>query len=139
MKIVGHVHMNLSHKLKYHNWLFQSDRETLEMYISELQKLSSLIFSMIAEALKIDKKSLLEMFEDGMQSMRLNYYPPCPEPDKVIGLTPHSDGSALTFLLQVNGVEGLQIKKDGVWMPVKVIPEALTLNLGDILEVCYLN
>ncbi|KAL8498158.1 hypothetical protein ACS0TY_021479 [Phlomoides rotata] len=110
-------------------------RETLEAYISELQKLSMLLLRLIAEALIIDGKELEEMFEDGMQSVRMNYYPPCPEPDKVIGLTPHSDGSALTFLMQVNGVEGLQIKKDGVWMPIKFLPEALIVNLGDVVEV----
>ena len=47
--------------------------------------------------------------------MRMNYYyPPCPEPEKVIGLTPHSDGIGLAILLQSNEVEGLQIRKDGV-------------------------
>ncbi|XP_047952314.1 protein SRG1-like [Salvia hispanica] len=68
-----------------------------------------------------------EMFEDGMQSVRMNYYPPCPEPDKVIGLMPHSDGSAVTILLQIN--------KDGIWMPVKFLKKALVVNLGDIVEV----
>ncbi|KAL8503097.1 hypothetical protein ACS0TY_022005 [Phlomoides rotata] len=118
-----------------HRKLDWVDRETLEAYISELQKLSMLLLRLIAEALIIDGKELEEMFEDGMQSVRMNYYPPCPEPDKVIGLTPHSDGSALTFLMQVNGVEGLQIKKDGVWMPIKFLPEALIVNLGDVVEV----
>ncbi|XP_057797667.1 LOW QUALITY PROTEIN: protein SRG1-like [Salvia miltiorrhiza] len=110
-------------------------RESLEGFISELQKLAKALLGLVAEALKIDIKDIEEMFEDGMQSVRMNYYPPCPEPDKVIGLTPHSDGSGLTILLQVNGVEGLQIKKDGVWMPVKFLPEALAVNLGDIVEV----
>lgn len=91
---------------------------------------------MIAVALNIDVDEIEEMFENGMQSVRMNYYPPCPEPEKVIGLTPHSDGSGVTILLQVNGVEGFQIKKDGVWMPVKFLPQALAVNLGDIVEVC---
>lgn len=77
-----------------------------------------------------------EMFEDGMQAMRMTYYPPCPEPGKVIGLTPHSDASGITVLLQVNGVEGFQVKRDGVWMPVKFLPNALVVNIGDIVEVC---
>lgn len=110
-------------------------RETLEAFISELQKLTKALLGLIAEALKMEQKDIEEMFENGMQSVRMNYYPPCPEPDKVIGLTPHSDGSGVTILLQVNGVEGLQIKKDGVWMPVKFQPDALAVNLGDIVEV----
>ena len=45
--------------------------------------------------------------------MRMNYYPPCPEPDKAIGLTPHSDVDALTVVFQLNETEGLQIRKEG--------------------------
>ncbi|KAK6124134.1 hypothetical protein DH2020_042107 [Rehmannia glutinosa] len=111
-------------------------RETLEAYISELQKLSRVIFGLISEALMIENKlEVEEMFENGMQSVRMTYYPPCPQPDKVIGLTPHSDASGITILLQVNGVEGFQVKKDGVWMPVKFLPDAFVVNLGDIVEI----
>ncbi|KAL1561942.1 protein SRG1-like [Salvia divinorum] len=110
-------------------------RESLEGFITELQKVAKWLLGLIAEALEMDAKEIEEMFEDGMQSVRMNYYPPCPEPDKVIGLMPHSDGSGVTVLLQVNGVQGLQIKKDGLWMPVEFLPEALAVNLGDIVEV----
>ncbi|KAK7324483.1 hypothetical protein VNO77_28059 [Canavalia gladiata] len=65
----------------------------------------------------------------------MNYYPPCPQPEKVIGLTPHSDGVGLTILLQVNEVEGLQIKKDGMWVPVKPLPNAFIVNIGDMLQI----
>ncbi|KAK2368264.1 protein SRG1 [Trifolium repens] len=65
----------------------------------------------------------------------MNYYPPCPQPEKVIGLTPHSDGSALTILLQLNDVQGLQVRKDGMWIPVKPLPNAFIINIGDILEI----
>nr|DAD37644.1 TPA_asm: hypothetical protein HUJ06_008285 [Nelumbo nucifera] len=76
-----------------------------------------------------------ELFEDGMQSMRMNYYPPCSEPEKTIGLTPHSDASGLTILLQVNEMEGLQVRKDGMWVPVKPLPNAFIINIGDVLEM----
>jgi isopenicillin N synthase-like dioxygenase len=67
--------------------------------------------------------------------MRMNYYPPCPQPEKVIGLTPHSDAPALTFLLQLNEVEGLQVKKDDMWDPIRPLPNAFIVNIGDMLEV----
>jgi len=67
--------------------------------------------------------------------MRMNYYPPCPQPDKVIGLTPHSDSTGLTILLQLNQVEGLLIRKNGLWVPVNPFPNAFIVNVGDILEV----
>lgn len=78
---------------------------------------------------------MMDVFEDGMQSVRMTYYPPCPEPDLVIGLTPHSDAAGITILLQVNEVEGLEVKKDGAWIPVNFLPEAFVVNVGDILEV----
>ncbi|XP_051136217.1 protein SRG1-like [Andrographis paniculata] len=110
-------------------------REGLETYLSALANVSKIMLGLIAEALKIGKTEIQEMFEDGMQSIRVNYYPPCPEPDKVIGLTPHSDADGITILLQVNGVEGFQIKKNGVWMPTSFLPEAFVITLGDVIEI----
>ena len=54
------------------------------------------------------------------------------EPGK---LTPHSDSVALTLLVQVNQVQGLQVKKNGKWVPVKPIPGAFIINIRDIIEV----
>ena len=58
-----------------------------------------------------------------------------------MGLNPHSDGSGLTILLQANEMEGLQIEKDGQWIPVKPLPNAFIINIGDMLEVtiCSFN
>ena len=114
-----------------------SCRETLESYISELQKLAMTLFGFMAKALKIGKSEMEEMFGDGMQSMRMTYYPPCPQPQKVMGLTAHSDATVITILLQLNGVEGLQVKRDGNWIPVSILPNAFVVNVGDILEVCH--
>ena len=55
----------------------------------------------------------------------------------VMGFTPHSDTSRITILNKVNEVHGLQIKKDGMWVPIKVSSDALVVNVGDILEVCH--
>lgn len=89
----------------------------------------------MAETLRIDKKEMMEMFKNGLQTTRMTYYPPCPKPEVVMGLTPHSDATGITILLQVNGVEGLQVKKDGIWFPVSILPHALVVNVGDVLEV----
>ncbi|KAK7401738.1 hypothetical protein VNO78_13450 [Psophocarpus tetragonolobus] len=110
-------------------------RDTLEVYSMEMKDLAMVIIGYMGKALKIEEKEISKLFEDGIQLMRMNYYPPCPEPEKVIGLTPHSDGIGLTILLQVNEVEGLQIRKDGLWIPVKPLPNAFIVNVGDILEI----
>ncbi|PWA72581.1 oxoglutarate/iron-dependent dioxygenase [Artemisia annua] len=67
--------------------------------------------------------------------MRMNYYPPCPQPEQVIGLTPHSDAVGITFLLELNEVPGLQIRKNDIWIPVKPLPNAFIVNIGEILEI----
>ncbi|KAL5054809.1 hypothetical protein RYX36_035491, partial [Vicia faba] len=99
-------------------------RDTLETYISELKKLGMTLFELMGKAIKIDLKEIDNMFEDGNQSIRMTHYPPCPQPELVDGIIPHSDGSGITILNQINGVGGLEIKKDGVWIPVTFHPEA---------------
>ncbi|XP_059623128.1 oxoglutarate-dependent flavonoid 7-O-demethylase 1-like [Cornus florida] len=128
---------NPNHRRKPHLLpeLPSSLRNTLESYLLELQKLSKTLLGMMAKALKIDEEEVEEMFEDGMQSVRMTYYPPCPQPELVVGLTPHSDASGITFLLQINGVEGLQVRKDRVWIPANFLPGAFMVNVGDILEI----
>ncbi|MCO5552078.1 hypothetical protein L7F22_005588 [Adiantum nelumboides] len=76
--------------------------------------------------------------EDSQVVLRVNHYPRCQQPDLVLGLRPHSDGSAITLLLH-DEVEGLQVKKDGVWWAVKPIPDALIVNIGDMMQVICKN
>ncbi|CAA7014885.1 unnamed protein product [Microthlaspi erraticum] len=111
-------------------------RDTLEMYSAEVKNIAKNLIAKMAKTLLIKTEEIEETFGDDMfQSMRMNYYPPCPQPDKVVGLTPHSDAVGLTILLQVTEVEGLQIKKDGTWFFVKPLPNAFIVNVGDVLEI----
>lgn len=111
-------------------------RHALESYSSEVKNLALGILGYMGQALGMEPEGYLkDLFRDGMQSMRMNYYPPCPQPDKVIGLTPHSDSVGLTILLQINEMDGLQIKKDGSWIPINPLPNAFVVNVGDVLEI----
>ncbi|KAK9204323.1 hypothetical protein WN943_014581 [Citrus x changshan-huyou] len=125
------VHMRKPHLFPK---LPPSLRDTLEVYSMELKSLAMNLISKMGKVLNIKDEELREFFDNGFQSMRMNYYPPCPQPEKVMGLTPHSDGSALTILLQINEVEGLQIKNDGKWIPITPLPNAFIVNIGDTLE-----
>ncbi|KAI4313632.1 hypothetical protein L6164_026592 [Bauhinia variegata] len=95
-----------------------SFRDTLESYFSEVRKLAMTLLGLLGKAINMDLKEVEDIFDDGMQSIRMTYYPPCPKPEHVIGLTPHSDATGITIVHQVNGVEGLEIKKDGAWIPI---------------------
>ncbi|XP_052201332.1 protein SRG1-like [Diospyros lotus] len=110
-------------------------REALEVYATELKGLAIKILNLLKTALGMKAEEMRELFEDGFQAMRMNYYPPCPQPEQVFGLAPHSDAVGLTILLQISEIEGLQIKKDGAWVPVKPLPQAFIVNVGDILQI----
>ena len=110
------------------------------MYSAQVKSIAKILIAKMGEALQIKPEETEDLFGDDMlQTMRMNYYPPGPEPHQVIGLPPHSDAVALTILLQVNEVEGLQIKKDGKWVSIKPLPNAFIVNVGDILEVSHIT
>ncbi|XP_014519780.1 probable 2-oxoglutarate/Fe(II)-dependent dioxygenase [Vigna radiata var. radiata] len=110
-------------------------RENLEVYCKEMRELAMKLYGVIGEALDIGGKEIKESIGEAGQAIRINYYPPCPQPENVLGLRPHTDASALTILLQGNEVEGLQLKKDGTWIPVHPLPNAFMVFIGDVLEV----
>ena len=66
--------------------------------------------------------------------LKINYYPPCPQPDVALGVLPHTDMSALT-VLKPNNVPGLQIFKKGQWLTANYIPNTLIIHIGDQLQV----
>lgn len=110
-------------------------RDAIDAYATELKIVALNILRLMAKALKMEVEDMEILFKQGMQAMRMNYYPPCPQPELVSGLCPHSDAVGLTILMQVNEMEGLQIKKDGIWIPVSPLPNAFVINIGDILEI----
>ncbi|XP_031271558.1 thebaine 6-O-demethylase-like [Pistacia vera] len=93
------------------------------------------IMNQMAKALGMEADYFKELFGEGRQAIRMNYYPPCPQPELAMGINPHSDGGALTILLKLNEVEGVQIKKNGMWIPVKPLPNAFIINIGNILKI----
>ncbi|XP_056167749.1 codeine O-demethylase-like [Syzygium oleosum] len=110
-------------------------RNTLDSYIKEMQKLAMQLLRLISKCLDIEMNEVKELFEDGFQTMRMGYYPPCAQPELVVGMRPHSDVTGITILHQINGVDGLQIKKDGGWTPVHILPNAFVVNVGDVMEI----
>ena len=83
----------------------------------------------------MQKQVLLGLHKELLQVLRVNYYPPCSTPEKVLGLSPHSDTSTITLLMQDDNVCGLEIRQKGGWVPVAPISDALVVNVGDVIEV----
>ncbi|CAK9154714.1 unnamed protein product [Ilex paraguariensis] len=66
-------------------------RDSIEAYSTELQNLAMKVLNLMVKALEVEADDMRVLFEGG-QTMTMNYYPPCPQPEQVIGLTPYSDG-----------------------------------------------
>lgn len=91
----------------------------------------------LAEAFMLERHEFIRYFdhEDSEINVRVNYYPPCPRPDLAIGITPHTDASALTLLMQFDTNGGLQVLRDMKWVTVPWPSETLLVNVGDLLEI----
>lgn len=111
------------------------DREAIEEYATEIEKVTDEILGNLSLLLGMDKDGLRLLHAEMRQAMRVNYYPTCSRPDLVLGVSPHSDGGSITVLIQDDEIAGLQIKHKGEWVPVKPIPNALVVNIGDVIEV----
>ncbi|XP_020587305.1 S-norcoclaurine synthase 1-like [Phalaenopsis equestris] len=111
-------------------------RDTLDAYTTMIARVADCLYRLMAKDLGVDPQVILDSFgREQLQAVRINYYPPCKHAQKVLGLSPHSDGNALTVLLQANDVDGLQIKKNDKWFLIKPQPRALIINIGDAMEI----
>nr|ABK23283.1 unknown [Picea sitchensis] len=109
-------------------------RETYEKYGEEVMGLIEKLLGLLSEGLGLDPNYIQILNKEPLVELRINYYPPCPQPDMVNGLKPHSDPNMLTVLLD-DGVEGLQVRKDEDWLTVPPVPGALIINIGDMLQI----
>uniref|UniRef100_A0A1J3HBJ6 Protein SRG1 n=1 Tax=Noccaea caerulescens TaxID=107243 RepID=A0A1J3HBJ6_NOCCA len=111
-------------------------RETLHEYTMKQQLVIENFFKAMARSLGLEETSFLDMYgQNATMDTRFNMYPPCPRPDKVLGVKPHADGSAFTLLLPDKDVEGLQFLKDGKWYKAPIVPDAILINVGDQIEI----
>ncbi|KAL7617188.1 protein SRG1 [Lactuca sativa] len=109
--------------------------EKVDTYSREIKKVAVGILGEMGKALGMSKEEMGELFDDGAQFLQMNYYPQCPEPELAMGFSPHSDATGLTILYQLTKTTGLQVRKHGNWVSVKPLPNALVVNIGDIMEV----
>lgn len=113
-----------------------SYREVTEEYNKELLAVTNKLLELLSEGLGLEGKVLKSHLggEEIEMEMKINMYPPCPQPELALGVEPHTDMSALTLLVP-NDVPGLQVWKDGNWVAVDYLPNALFVHVGDQIEV----
>ncbi|KAK6143615.1 hypothetical protein DH2020_023963 [Rehmannia glutinosa] len=112
-------------------------RQVIEKYVKAAREVLDELLQALAEAISLDKGAFSQYFDQKSSeiNVRVNYYPPCPRPDLALGITPHTDGSALTLLLQFESSNGLQVCKDNQWLTVPWPCNTLLVNLGDFIEI----
>jgi len=108
-----------------------------EEYGKYLREVADKLFKSLSTGLGLEEHELKEAAggDELIHMLKINYYPPCPVPDLVLGVPPHTDMSFLTILVP-NEVQGLQASRDGQWYDVKYVPNALVIHIGDQMEVC---
>ncbi|KAJ0973196.1 hypothetical protein J5N97_021155 [Dioscorea zingiberensis] len=121
-------------------------KETMKEYRAELKKLAEKIMEVMDENLGLEKGYIKRAFsggvdEDGVElhhpffGTKVSHYPPCPNPNMVNGLRAHTDAGGVILLFQDDKVGGLEILKDGRWIDVQPLPNAIVINTGDQIEV----
>ncbi|CAN6202336.1 unnamed protein product [Urochloa humidicola] len=114
----------------------ESFRDILHEYASKIKTVKDIILQAMARILEFNEDNFFSQIgEKAPAFARFNYYPPCPRPDLVFGLKPHSDDGVLTIVLVANDVGGLQVQRDGIWYTVPSRPHTLLINLGDSMEI----
>ncbi|CAA3000674.1 codeine O-demethylase-like [Olea europaea subsp. europaea] len=116
----------------------QNFRGVLEEYVMKLKNLNEFLLKAMARSLNLEENCFLQQYGESESASivaRFNFYPACPRPDLALGVKPHGDASAITFLLQDKEVEGLQVLKDDQWFRVPVVPYSILVNVGDQVEI----
>ncbi|KAK7401904.1 hypothetical protein VNO78_13756 [Psophocarpus tetragonolobus] len=111
----------------------QNLRSTIEAFASVVAPLAERLVQILAQELNIKFSYFQENCSANTSFLRLNRYPPCPFNSTVFGLLPHTDSSILTIVNQ-DQIGGLQLMKDGKWVGIKPNPQALVVNIGDLLQ-----
>lgn len=112
----------------------------MERYVEEARALMDFLLVALAEALSLQNyHAFLQYFhpQHSEIKVRVNYYPPCPEPHLALGLNPHSDSSALTLLTQFGSSRGLQVlsKDRTTWLALAWPQDHMLVIIGDLLEI----
>uniref|UniRef100_A0A0D9X7J5 Fe2OG dioxygenase domain-containing protein n=1 Tax=Leersia perrieri TaxID=77586 RepID=A0A0D9X7J5_9ORYZ len=110
-------------------------------YAAAVRWLGSRLFGLLSSAMGLPENYLAGVgCLEGM-SVAAHYYPDCPEPEKTMGTSKHSDPSFITVLLQDKSIGGLQALIGGRWVEVPPLAGggdgggAMVVNIGDLMQL----
>ncbi|KAL0721333.1 hypothetical protein Bca4012_035932 [Brassica carinata] len=132
---------NLFHRIwppsciNYNYWpktLLNTGPEVIEEYTEERKKLSERLLGVLSKGLGLRHEALKEGLggEKTEYLLRINNFPPNPQPDATLGLPEHTDIIAMALIV-TNEVPGLQVFNNDHWFDVQYVPSSITVTIGD--------
>lgn len=109
-------------------------REQLVAWDLHAKKVADDVMELLSEGLGLEGGRFKELTFSDSRALVGHCYPYCPQPDRTVGITAHTDPGIVTVLLQ-NQVPGLQVRYENEWLDVKPVPGGLIINVGDFLQV----
>ncbi|KAK4437073.1 Flavanone 3-dioxygenase 2 [Sesamum alatum] len=109
-------------------------REALEEMFIHLRQTGELLEEIVNDCLGLPSGFLKGYNQDrSWDFMAALRYFPATETENT-GITEHEDGNCITLVVQ-DDVGGLEVKKDGKWIPVVPSAGTIIVNLGDVIQV----
>ena len=109
-------------------------RETVEECHRKLTELGLLIQEILNECMGLPPGFLRGNNDArGFDLMTAKRYFPATEEENV-GISAHEDSNCITFIFQ-DGVGGLEVLKDGDWVPAEPVDGSIIVNIGDVIQV----
>ncbi|KAK1292366.1 Gibberellin 3-beta-dioxygenase 1 [Acorus calamus] len=110
--------------------------DTVNEYQQAILKLQARMLGLVMRYLGIEDENDWLHYIGEKGALQLNSYPPCPDPDRALGLGAHGDSTLLTVLHQTGEKGGLQCKiGEDQWALVTPKPGSLVVNVGDLLHI----
>ena len=111
----------------------------VDEYTATMRRVSDDLLALFAHALGLPANPWATLAKRPTWTMNINHYPPVsvvgqPEPGQ-FRIGPHTDFGTVTVLDREPGAGGLQVYSDAAgWEDAPYDPDALTVNIGDLLE-----